>query len=99
MQYVMQDEEFEWDDDKAALNWRNHGIRFEMAREAFRDVFAVAWVDDRHGDQEERFNVLGVVESRLLHVTYTLRNDRTRIISARKAEPHERRRYHNENEA
>jgi len=41
--------------------------------------------------------MLAMVENRLLHVTYTLRQDRIRIISARKAEPHERRRYHNEN--
>jgi len=95
----MLDDEFEWDDAKAARNRRNHGISFEMAREVFGDVFAVAWVDNRHDDNEERFNMLGMAESRLLHVTFTLRNDRTRIISARKAEPHERRRYHNENEA
>ena len=95
----MQDDEFEWDDAKAALNWRNHGVSFDMARDVFKDIFAVAWVDDRHGDHEERFSMLGMVEGRLLHVTYTLRDERTRIISARKAEPHERRRYHNENEA
>ena len=94
----MRDDEFEWDDDKAALNWRNHAVSFEMARGAFRDAFAVEWVDQRHGGYEERFNLLAVVEERLLHVTYTTRDDRIRIISARKAEPHERRRYHNENQ-
>ena len=93
----MQDEAFEWDDDKAARNWRDHGITFEMARDAFRDPFAVEWVDDRHGDNEERFALLGMVEGRLLFVSYTLRGQRIRVISARKAEPNERRRYHNEN--
>jgi len=93
----MQDEAFEWDNDKAARNWGNHGITFEMARDAFRDPFAVEWVDDQHGGNEERFALLGMVESRLLFVSYTLRGQRIRIISARKAEPHERRRYHNEN--
>ena len=39
--------------------------------------------------------MLGMVGNRLLFVSYTLRVNRTRIISARKAEPHERRRYHN----
>ncbi len=94
----MQDEEFEWDDGKAALNWRNHGVSFEMARDAFKDIFAVEWTDDRHGDAEERFVAVGMVEGRLLFVAYTLRGERIRIISAREAEPRERRRYHNENE-
>ena len=33
----MQDDHFEWDDDKAARNWRGHRVTFEMAREAFSD--------------------------------------------------------------
>jgi uncharacterized protein len=98
MQYFMQDEAFEWDDGKAALNWRNHGVRFEMARDVFQDIFAIEWIDDRHGDMEQRFVTVGTVEGRLLFVAYTLRGERIRIISAREAEPRERRRYHNENE-
>jgi hypothetical protein len=46
----MQGEEFEWDDAKAALNWLNHGVSFEMAREVFRDIFAVEWTDDQRAD-------------------------------------------------
>jgi hypothetical protein len=93
----MRDDEFEWDEPKAARNWLDHGISFEMAREAFKDAFAVERVDNRHDDNEERVAMLGMVETRLLFVSYTLRGERIRIISARKAEPHERRRYHNEN--
>ena len=96
-QYIMQDEDFEWDDAKAALNWQNHGVTFEMARDAFRDAFAVEWLDDAQDAAEPRFAMLGMVENRLLFVAYTMREDRIRIISARKAEPHERRRYHDEN--
>ncbi len=95
----MQDGEFEWDDGKAALNRRNHGVSFEMAREVFKDIFATEWTDDRLGYAEQRFVTVGMVEGRLLFVAYTLRGERIRIISAREAEPHERRRYHNENEA
>jgi uncharacterized DUF497 family protein len=69
-----------------------------MARDAFKDIFAIEWTDDRHGGAEERFVTVGVVEGRLLVVVYTLRDECIRIISARKAEPRERRRYHNENE-
>jgi uncharacterized DUF497 family protein len=37
----MLDDEFEWDDAKASLNWRNHGVSFEMARDVFKDIFAI----------------------------------------------------------
>ena len=61
-------------------------------------TYSIEWTDDRHGDAEERFVTVGMVEGRLLFVVYTLRAERIRIISAREAEPRERRRYHNENQ-
>jgi uncharacterized DUF497 family protein len=93
----MQDDHFEWNDAKAASNWRDHGVTFEMARDAFRDAFAVEAVDEGQDTTEERYVLLGMVENRLLFVSYTVRGERTRIISARRAEPFERRRYHDEN--
>ncbi len=93
----MHDDFFEWDEDKAARNWQAHGVTFTMAREAFRDGFAVEWEDDRQDATELRFAMLGMVDDRLLFVAYTMRGERIRIISARKAEPLERRRYHDEN--
>jgi hypothetical protein len=56
------------------------------------------WSKDRRQDYgEERFILLGMVQERLLAVSYTMRGERVRIISARFAEPQERRRYHEEN--
>lgn len=49
--------------------------------------------DDLHAG-ELRFNAIGLVDDRMLFVTYTMRGDRVRIISARGAEPHEKRKYH-----
>jgi uncharacterized DUF497 family protein len=94
----MQDDHFEWDDAKAPRNWRDHDVSFEMAREAFKDIFAIEWADDSQDGGEARFVTVGMVENRLLFVSYTLRGGRIRIISARLAEPYERRRYHNENQ-
>jgi uncharacterized DUF497 family protein len=65
----MQDDQFEWDDIKAASNGREHDVTFELAREAFKDVFAVEWSDDWHDAPEERVNMLAMVDNRLLHVT------------------------------
>jgi len=93
----MQDEHFEWDDDKAARNWHDHAVTFEMARDVFRDPFAIEREDPEQDPTEHRYAVIGMVEGRLLFVGYTMRGNRIRIITARKAEPYERRRYHDEN--
>jgi uncharacterized protein len=93
----MEDDHFEWGDDKAVLNWRDHAVTFEMAREAFHDPFAVEWQDLTQDPSEERYSLIGMVEGRLLFVGYTLRGDKIRIITARKATAYERRRYHDEN--
>jgi uncharacterized protein len=93
----MQDDDFEWDDAKAAQNLASHGVSFEAARLAFGDAFAVARADRRQNYGEERFILLGMVQERLLAVSYTMRSERVRLISARFAEPRERRRYHEEN--
>ena len=93
----MQDDDFEWDDDKAAQNWRDHAVSFEMARDAFQDPFAVEWEDAGQDAREPRYGMIAMLENRLLFVGYTIRGERIRIITARKAEPHERRRYHEEN--
>jgi uncharacterized protein len=93
----MQDDHFEWDDDKAARNWRDHAVTFEMARDVFNDAFAIEWIDEGQSDDEERYGMIGMIEGRLLFVAYTMRGERIRIISARKVEPYERRKYHDEN--
>jgi uncharacterized DUF497 family protein len=93
----MRDDEYEWDDEKAAANLARHRVSFETARLAFGDPFAVELDDRRENYGEDRYVLLGVVQERLLAVSYTLRNDRTRIFSARTAEPFERRLYHEKN--
>jgi uncharacterized DUF497 family protein len=93
----MQDDEFEWDDIKAASNVQDHGVTFKMARAGLRTRFRSSGSIEGITTPEERFALLGMVDDRLLFVSYTLRGARIRIISARKAEPNEPRRYHDEN--
>jgi hypothetical protein len=90
----MQDHKFEWDDDKAAQNELVHHVSFDIALEAFDDPFAVDWLDEREDYGEDRFSLLGMAQGRLIYVCYTMRGERTRIISARAAEAFERRWYH-----
>ena len=93
----MQADAFEWDDAKAAENWRRHGVTFVQAIKALRDPFAVEWIDEREDYGEERGNVLGMCNGVILHVTYAERGERIRIISARRATRHEQDRYYREN--
>jgi uncharacterized DUF497 family protein len=94
----MNDDSFEWDAEKALKNFAKHGVTFEMAREVFDDPLAVEWLDVREQYNEERSVIIGTVESRVLYVAYTMRgDDKIRIISARGAEPYEKRKYFEEN--
>ena len=50
--------------------------------------------DDREEYGEVRYKTVGMVESRVLVVIYTIRNGNIRLISARRAERYEQRQYH-----
>jgi uncharacterized DUF497 family protein len=93
----MNNDAFRWDDAKAAANYANHGVTFEAARDVFKDPFAIEQMDDRQNCGEERWTILGIAQDRLLLVAYAMRNDSIRIISARGAEPYEKREYHERN--
>lgn len=90
----MTDDEFEWDHAKAVANFIVHGVSFVQATGVFEDPFAFELLDDRADYGEDRFVVIGMSGGRTLAVVYTMREERIRIISAREAQPHERRKYH-----
>ena len=85
--------EFDWDPAKNASNSRKHGITFEEAQFVFEDPEKVGWLCSDPGDDEDRFMVVGRQGWRIVSVVYTMRGDSTRLISARKASPRERRAY------
>jgi uncharacterized DUF497 family protein len=77
---------FEWDDDKAKINERDHGISFDEAKEVFNDDFAIEEYDETHTNEELRFHIIGLSSRRLLMVVYAEREGEViRIISAWKA--------------
>ena len=85
---------FEWDEVKAELNRSKHGVSFEEAVSAFDDYFYVDFYDPKHSVEEHRFLIIGESnQQRLLIVSYTERDDKIRIISARELTPQERRIY------
>ena len=82
----------EWDLEKAFANWRKHRIDFADAATVLEDEFALTVQDD--DPDEDRYVTLGEdALGRVLVVVYTWRGDEPRLISARKAEPRERRQY------
>jgi len=85
--------EFEWDDEKAESNAHNHGVRFEEGAKVFLDSYRTMIGKRVTGDGEIRHAVVGSVGKRLLLLVFTMRQDRIRIISARKAHRNERQKY------
>lgn len=85
---------FEWDTDKARANVRKHGVTFEEARSCFYDPRQIAFYDPDHSDDEDREMLIAHSnQGRVLIISYTLRTDVIRIISARKATKSEENRY------
>jgi uncharacterized DUF497 family protein len=85
---------FEWDEEKALRNRVKHRVSFEEACTVFDDPLAVTTGDPRHSTTEDRFVTVSTsAEGRLLVVAHTDRENRIRLISARRATAGERRHY------
>jgi uncharacterized DUF497 family protein len=85
--------EFDWNPAKCAKNVAERGIDFADVVVAFADPMKKVAKDGRRDYGEERFNMLANVEGRVFHLTFTERGKVTWIISARKANQREQRRY------
>lgn len=90
--------EFEWDPAKAEANLKEHGVSFDEATTVFRDTLSITISDPDHSDSEDRFIDIGMsYRMQLLVVSYTERQDKIRIISARRATRAERKSYEETN--
>ena len=85
--------EYDWDTAKSEANLAKHGISFDDAKHIF-DGPIVTWVDDRQDYGEIRYISIGTLSATaVLVVVHTERNGKIRLISARKANRQERKRY------
>ncbi|MEN9565253.1 MAG: hypothetical protein RLZZ69_449 [Cyanobacteriota bacterium] len=85
---------FEWDDNKAESNFLKHGITFEKAVTVFADPYLLFTEDFGHSEQEEREWAIGEAENgSIIVVIFTMRGEKIRIISARKATKRECKKY------
>ena len=85
---------FEWDRRKDSVNRRKHAVGFAEASTVFDDPLSITIPDPDQAIDEERFVIIGMSRNRsLLIVVHTIGGERTRLISARSATKHERRKY------
>lgn len=85
---------FEWDEAKERSNQKKHGVSFEEAATIFGDRLAITKPDPDHSETEERFVSVGMgIDGRLIVVSHVFRDEKIRLISARKATPRERKDY------
>jgi uncharacterized protein len=85
--------EFEWDEAKNRANIAKHGIDFKDAVREFDGPFQTEEDDDIwHGEIRDR--TTGVLDGlTIVVIVHTDRDGRTRLISARRASPNERRKF------
>ena len=86
--------EFEWNPDKAALNFEKHRVSFQEAATVFNDPLSITFPDPDHSIGESRYIIIGVSQlGRLLVIAHTDRGEKVRIISARQVTRQETRFY------
>ncbi|MGD9564342.1 MAG: BrnT family toxin [Pyrinomonadaceae bacterium] len=86
--------QFDWDPEKAESNLRKHEVSFEEASTVWNDYFNIELIDHDHSIDENRFLMIGESDQhRLMVISFTERENKVRIISARLLTPKERREY------
>ena len=82
-----------WDHDKERTNRNKRGLRFELEQWVFEDPVALSRLDD--SAEEERWQTVGLIGNVAIFAVHTVTAEAVpgRIISARKATPHESRAY------
>jgi uncharacterized protein len=90
--------QFEWDPRKAKENLKKHGVSFDEAVTAFYDPLSATFDDPDHSATEQRFITIGFSsKNRLLVIAHVERGRNIRIITARPATTHERKKHEKQN--
>lgn len=89
----MQISGFDWDEGNSRKSSEKHSVNQIEAEQLFFNKPLLVLDDVKHSQKEQRFHALGKTDnSRLLHITFTLRSANTliRVISARDMHRRER---------
>jgi len=85
---------FAWDEGNLTKSWEKHRVNRSECEEVFLNVPLLLHVDHKHSGQEDRFYLLGQTNSgRALFISFTIRETKVRVISARPMGRKERRTY------
>jgi uncharacterized DUF497 family protein len=87
---------FDWDDGNSRKSADKHDVSQAEAESVFFNDPLIVVEDAKHSEREQRLNALGkTAQNRLLHITFTLRQNGTmvRVISARDMHRKERKAY------
>ena len=89
---------FDWDGGNLSKISAKHPVSTTEAEQVFANIPLSVTDDARHSQSEKRFRALGKThDGRILHVSFTMRGDKVRIISARPANRKEQNTYENFN--
>jgi hypothetical protein len=69
---------FEWNPEKAQLNYYKHGVRFERAASIFLDPRALTIFDDEHSEKEDRWMTMGMDTTGSILIAHHLFKDETK---------------------
>ncbi|AFY60814.1 BrnT family toxin [Synechococcus sp. PCC 6312] len=83
--------QFEWDESKAQSNLLKHGLSFEDAIAAFFQEDVIDVCDNRYSEQ--RWRRFLYRNGELICIVWTWRSETVRIISVRRANQRERRKF------
>jgi len=89
-------EGFDWDAGNERKSQEKHSVSKLEAEEVFFNVPILLLNDEKHSESEQRFHALGKTDAaRLLHITFTIRANKLRVISARDMHRKEKKVYEN----
>ena len=83
----MRGKKFDWDEGNIAKNWEKHRVSDQECEEVFFDPWLIVHYDKGHSMEEDRYYVLGkTLAGRRLFIVFTTRDDKVRVISAKRYE-------------
>ena len=89
---------FEWDEGNQTKNWIKHQVSASACEEVFFNLPLLLADDVQHSQEEKRFYVLGQTNAeRILFISFTIRTNKIRVLSAREMSRKERQVYAKEN--
>ena len=85
---------FEWDKGNGEKNEKKHGISNKEIEQAFDNDPKIIFSDEAHSLRERRYGMYGSTNEKvLLSIVFTIRDEKVRVISARRMSKKERRAY------